>query len=107
MGTKELDAVRSLAEIKPTQQYSENSVIAGKHRAPDGIATTTGLRHWHPPGTLLHCFWKLKVVAACAASRMDAPLTLPASLSHQLLSQNLRHLLVIELTKNHTMRVCG
>lgn len=59
--TKELDTVGSSTKIKPTQWSSENSVIAGKHRAPDGISTAAGIRHRHSPGALSCCFWKLKL----------------------------------------------
>lgn len=48
--------------------------------APNGTTTTAaGVRHWHPhslPSTLSCYLKRLKVMAFCAASRMDAPLSL-------------------------------
>lgn len=70
--------------------------------APDGMATTAGIRHWHPLNSITMLLKSESCgYLCCLQNRCSAVF---ASLSHLLLSQNLGHLLLTDLTSDHTMQ---
>lgn len=70
--------------------------------APDGMATTAGIRHWHPLNSVMMLLKTESCGYLCCLQNSCSAVF--ASLSHLLLSQNLGHLLLTDLTNNHTMQ---
>lgn len=70
--------------------------------APDGMATTAGITHWHPLNSVMMLLKTESCGYLCCLQNSCSAVF--ASLSHLLLSQNLGHLLLTDLTNNHTMQ---